>query len=884
MRSTLRWTSGALVWFALCVAQGAAQTQADFFDETVLHEIRLEMRPSDWDTLKQHFLENTYYPADFKWKNILVEDIAIRSRGTGSRSPVKPGLRIDFDRNEPDQTFLGLKSVVLRGNTQEPSMMHERLSMKFMLRMGLYASREASTKFYVNNEYIGLYTIVETVDKNFLKRSLGEDEGYLYKYDYNAGDAAYYFGSRGADPNLYSPSPFKPETHEKDPDPKPLGAMIVSGINGSADADFTRVMADYMDLKYFMKHVAVERFLGEQDGIIGGFGMNNFYMYRYNKKNLNVVLAWDKSNAFESGPTETIWRFVTDVPAAQQNVLMRRALAVPELRQAYLDTLVACARLAGTGSNGFLSREIDFEYNQTRDAAYADKNKQKQDPRTGLLIPSSNADFEAEVVALRNFAAKRSDSVLDQVSKELKPVTERQFTFVDKGGVSVSTLGTSSSGYARIQPASGNTAPAGLAIFGLKANGVVVSEAGVPASPLVTSGRIYAEVNSPVDTGLAIANPNSQAATITYFYTDSTGKDTITGTTTIPANSQIAEFLDQSRFNSGPSFSGTFTFTSNVPVSAIALRGLNNERNDFLITTLPVSPLSAPAGETVIFPNFSDGGGWTTQVVLVNPTDETISGTVQFLGQGSASSAGQPVSVTIDGQTASTFVYSIASRTARRLLTSGRGSSTQSGWVRVVPDSGRRSPSGLAIFSYKTGGVTVSEAGVPASPATTAVRMYAEVSGDAVDTGVALSNSTGSAIPARVELTDLAGKALAVTGNITVPANGQVALFLDQVSGFEKLPTPFQGIARISTTSASGMSVVGLRSRLNERGDFLITTTPPVDEKAAPGSAEQLFPHLADSGGYTTQFILYSGAAGQAATGTLRFVAQSGQALSLLIW
>jgi len=162
--------------------------------------------------------------------------------------------------------------------------------------------------------------------------------------------------------------------------------------------------------------------------------------------------------------------------------------------------------------------------------------------------------------------------------------------------------------------------------------------------------------------------------------------------------------------------------------------------------------------------------------------------------------------------------------------------------------------------------------------------MYAEVSGAAIDTGVAISNPSASAITAKVELTDLAGKALSASGSITVPGNGQVALFLDQVPGLEKLQTPFQGVARISTTSASGISVVGLRGRSNERGDFLITTTPPVDEKIVPASAEQFFPHLADSGGYTTQFVLYSGSAPQAASGTLRFVSQSGQPLSLLIW
>jgi hypothetical protein len=47
-------------------------------------------------------------------------------------------------------------------------------------------------------------------------------------------------------------------------------------------------------------------------------------------------------------------------------------------------------------------------------------------------------------------------------------------------------------------------------------------------------------------------------------------------------------------------------------------------------------------------------------------------------------------------------------------------------------------------------------------------------------------------------------------------------------------------------------------------------------------SAGDLYiPHFADSGGYTTQFILYSGGVNQSASGTLRFFSPNGQSLPL---
>jgi hypothetical protein len=78
--------------------------------------------------------------------------------------------------------------------------------------------------------------------------------------------------------------------------------------------------------------------------------------------------------------------------------------------------------------------------------------------------------------------------------------------------------------------------------------------------------------------------------------------------------------------------------------------------------------------------------------------------------------------------------------------------------------------------------------------------------------------------------------------------------------------------------------VVGLRGRLNERGDFLVTTTPPNNEASSVSNAEMLFPHLVDGGGYKTQLVLFSGSTGQKSAGTLVFVSQAGQPLGLVLW
>src|SRR5262245_5035565 len=460
----------------------------------------------------------------------------------------------------------------------------------------------------------------------------------------------------------------------------------------------------------------------------------------------------------------------------------------------------------------------------------------------------------------------------------------RAYTLTDRGGVSLLTDGTGALpdvGYTRIQPDTGNTTPAGVAIFGGRTNGVLVSETGVPATPALMGGRIYAEYAGAVSTGLAIANPNDTPANITFFYTDASGADLGSGTTQIPANGQRARFLHEDPFKtfSGTTFQGTFTFTSNVPVGVVALRGYTNQKGDFLMSTLPVIDTSAPPGTgTVVLPHFADGGGWVTQILLVNPSDTPMTGSIQFTNDN-----GQPVTV------GTTTTYSVPRRSSQKIATPGTAASTTAGAVRIVPAGGSVVPTALVVFSYKPLGVVVSEAGVPTLSGT-AFRTYVESSGTDgqpgnIQSGIAVANNGAAAASVTFELTNLdsSTSGLPAPVTISVPASGHAAKFLAQI--FPSVPNPFRGVLRVSTTAA-GVSVVGLRARYNERASaeaFIITTTPVSLEGAAPSSAESLFPHLVNGGGYTTQFILFSGSAGQASSGNLRFFKPDGVGLNLTL-
>jgi len=437
-------------------------------------------------------------------------------------------------------------------------------------------------------------------------------------------------------------------------------------------------------------------------------------------------------------------------------------------------------------------------------------------------------------------------------------------------------------GSAREVAPAGQAVPSGLAIFSYRQNGVLVSEAGVPASSPLLRGRIYASVDGAVNTGIALANPNDSQATVSFFFTDATGTDFGNGSMIIPAHGQIAKFLNEAPFNAPRSTSGTFTFSSTVPVGAIAIRGYTNQRSEFLVTTMPVADPSVQVADSVYFPHFADGGGWTTQFVLMNPSDRAISGTLTFFGQGTAGTAASNFALNIDGAVVSQVPYSIPARSAKSFSTVSATSQMKVGSARATPALWNTAPVGVAIFSFISAGITVSSAGTPSMSTGNAFRMYAEAdqSGN-IQTGVAIANAAASDTSVNFELTDLSGTSSGLSGQLVIPAMGQRSVFLSQIPGFESLPRPFKGVLRISSANVN-ISVLGIRGRSNERGDFLFTTTPATNENS-PARSQIVFPHIVDGGGYTTQFITFSGTPAEPTSDPLQMFTQSGGGLNIAV-
>jgi spore coat protein CotH len=401
MSHSVLYVALALAALPAWAATADPQRTAELFDPNTVHEIRLYIHPNDWRTLQANFTENTYYQADFVWRDQAISSVGIRSRGRGSRDANKPGLRLDFNRYVNGQELFGLKSIILDNMAQDPSALRERLSMYLFARAGIPTPREAYCRLFINDQYWGLYSIIESIDKEFLQRTLGEDGGYLYEYSWIG---EYYFQDLGDDPAGYVPLPFKPETHEDKPNPSALMAMIRT-INQAPDESFEERVSEYLDPYQFLLYLAVEGFLAEHDGMTGAVGMNNFYLYQRKNSNQHVFIPWDKDSSF--------WEYEQPVMLnLELNVLARRLLATPKYRDYLLEYMQAIAAETG-GEENWMFQESQFAYDLIRDAVENDSHKR-----------FTYGEFEADIVYVQNFVRFRTQSMLAQLDELRKPAPE----------------------------------------------------------------------------------------------------------------------------------------------------------------------------------------------------------------------------------------------------------------------------------------------------------------------------------------------------------------------------------------------------------------------------------------------------------------------------
>ena len=430
-------------------------------------------------------------------------------------------------------------------------------------------------------------------------------------------------------------------------------------------------------------------------------------------------------------------------------------------------------------------------------------------------------------------------------------------------------------GYAILTSDQGSGLPVSTALFSsTRAGGVLLWEVGVGAVEPMCSGRIFVDQLETTRTAVALVNPSSQSVTVSLILRDPGGIEVDQITQVFSPGQHQALFLDE-LFSELEIFTGSLTFQTAQPeqkMAAITLRENKNRFGESIFATLPVVDLSSPPSSSLIFPHIGAGDGLSTQIVLINPNGQEISGRIELFD-----SEGLPLQMELNDVEAPEFPYALKGHGVFRAELN-RSGGTDVGYAVVTTEQGATAPAGSAIFQFRANGAVSSEAGVAAVLATQQARIFVDQLG--TRTGVAIASPGNPAVTVSFDLLSIDGSFIQTTTRDLL-TEGHLAIFVDEL--FAGLEQGFTGLLEIR--SPEPIVPVSLKLTEIQGGDSILTTLPVADLMRTQVTGTSIFPQVGfgESGDTTfaTRLISINTDPDQAVIGSLDFFRPDGADLTV---
>jgi spore coat protein CotH len=178
------------VSLAGCRGQSSAEVEAGdsapFYSDRVV-TVRIVMSAEDWEFTQKNARAEEYVKADMWYDGELVPDIAVRPKGNSSLMTASSSgtsrlpLKVDLNFFNSARNLYGVKKLNFNNGFSDPSFIREVLAYELFEQMDIPTPRTSFVDLWVNDTHLGLYTMVEQIDKTFLENNFADSTGNLYK-------------------------------------------------------------------------------------------------------------------------------------------------------------------------------------------------------------------------------------------------------------------------------------------------------------------------------------------------------------------------------------------------------------------------------------------------------------------------------------------------------------------------------------------------------------------------------------------------------------------------------------------------------------------------------------------------------------------------------
>ncbi|MSR55307.1 MAG: hypothetical protein EXS09_18780 [Gemmataceae bacterium] len=356
---------------------------------------------------------------EFSAEGKTYKDVAMRYKGNGSYLPtmtkLKRNFKVELDRYSDDQRFHGHKTINLNASAVDPTRLREAIGFGIYRDAGVAAPRTAFAEVTLtaegkwDKEYLGLYTVIEQVDRAFLKNHFKDGTGLLLKPERMRG-----LDYLGDDWDKYKAN-YNPK-HEATKEQAKRTIDFVKLVNVGDDAQFNKEIGSYLDVDQFLRYMGVTAMLSNMDSFFS-LG-HNYYMYLNPKTNKFVFMPWDLDLALAGFPFIFSPEVQIDLslshPYPGECKLADRLLAIKDVSEAYQKVLKDIAKTCFTKER--LIKDIEVLEGATKEIIA------RETKTTAARKEAAGIDFSAfsRVPDLRTFVDKRIASVTSQLEGKSK--------------------------------------------------------------------------------------------------------------------------------------------------------------------------------------------------------------------------------------------------------------------------------------------------------------------------------------------------------------------------------------------------------------------------------------------------------------------------------
>jgi spore coat protein H len=278
----------------------------DVFAEGKIPRVRLELSEAAVEQLRKsprRYVSGAVVEGERRYTNV-----AIRLKGgPGSfrQFDDRPAFTINFDKFAPGQTFHGLKKLHLNNSVQDSSLLAEKLCREMFEAAGVPAPRAGHAFVSINDRRMGLYVLIEGVNKQFLKRYFAEAGGNVYD------------GHSGNDVNQ------RMRTNAGDaPKDQSRLAALAAAVRLPNLKERRAALERTLDVERFISFMAVEVITSHWDGY--SLGRNNFRIFH--------DMTTDRMVFLPQGLDQTFQRKEIAAVPGMNGLVAKAVLEVPEFK------------------------------------------------------------------------------------------------------------------------------------------------------------------------------------------------------------------------------------------------------------------------------------------------------------------------------------------------------------------------------------------------------------------------------------------------------------------------------------------------------------------------------------------------------------------------